>query len=91
MKKPALRVEPEPMFSIEPPDGIGRMIPVGAHIKILLGFLESDNFSRVSVLADVLEDCGIDPEDISRYNRNGEKHMQGDWNNDEKYSWETKK
>lgn len=92
MKKPKLRVEvDEQMLSIEPPSGLGRMIPVGAHIKILLGFLESDNYSRVSVIADVLESCKIDPEDISRHNRNSERHMQGDWNNDEKYSWELKK
>lgn len=89
--KDVVKKQDQTEYVITPPDGLGRLIPVGAYIKIFLGMLENDNFSRVSVLADVLEGCGIDPEDINIYNRNSEKHMQGDWEHDEKYSWQEKK
>ena len=77
------------MVEIDVPSiGTGRMVPVATHIVLMLGALEHDQSSRLMVLSSVLEHVRITPEDLLKYDRNGERHLKGDWNNDEPYSWE---
>lgn len=71
-----------------PSIGTGRMVPVATHIVLMLAALEHDQNSRLMVLSSVLEHVRITPEDLLKYTRNGERHLNGDWNNDEPYSWQ---
>ena len=71
-----------------PSIGTGRMVPVATHIVLMLAALEHDQNSRLTVLSSVLEHVRITPDDLLKYTRNGERHLNGDWNNDEPYSWQ---
>lgn len=80
----------ETTFKFDVPSiGVGRMVTTTTYIAIILGLLESDKYSQVSVLNSVLEHIGIEPDDIvvDREDSEGRRH---DLNfKRRRYSWET--
>lgn len=78
-----------PTFKFDVPSiGVGRMVTTTTYIAIILGLLESDKYSQVSVINSVMEHIGITPDDVV-IDREYSEGRRKDLNyKRRKYSWE---
>lgn len=68
--------------------GSGRIYTVATTIAVLIREMIDEPREKMTTLNAVMIDAQISPEDIAKFRANEGRHLGGDWDHDEKYSWE---
>mgnify|MGYP003404883955 CR=1 FL=1 len=74
-------------FIIDGGAGLGQYITTGTQVLLQLSFCDGTH-EQLSLLDDIIQKLGIEPEDFNRKRRNDEKARQLVEGQDEKYSFE---